>query len=229
MYNHIWYLWETTVLKNLRLCALQDSEVSELSELSDEDVKYRKVENRLGTASPAPSMEDPDNVVRIKLQNLLSFQLSCDKFKIGKNMVRYLKKHELLKIQANVTVQWLKQKLKFLQKGKKEDRQDKKNSYKGIKKEWQKNNLLIQLHGYVEYWKNSWTTSPWSFIAVYQILMVVKCLICIISASPFKAFLCVQYHFAFTNDRNSRETKEKIRKTKDTEKKRKSETPSERQ
>lgn len=79
--------------------------MSELSELSDEDVKYRKVENRLGTASPAPSMEDPDNVVRIKLQNLLSFQLSCDIFKLGKNMGRYLKKHELLKIQANVTVQ----------------------------------------------------------------------------------------------------------------------------
>lgn len=34
-------------------------------------------------------------------------------------MGRYLKKHKLLKIQVNVTVQWLKQKLKFLQKGKK--------------------------------------------------------------------------------------------------------------
>lgn len=33
-------------------------------------------------------------------------------------MGRYLKKHELLKIQVNVTVQWLKQKLKFLQKEK---------------------------------------------------------------------------------------------------------------
>ncbi|XP_052719599.1 C2 domain-containing protein 3-like [Crassostrea angulata] len=39
-----------------------DSEVSELSEFSDEDVKYQKVESRLRTASPAPSMEDPDNV-----------------------------------------------------------------------------------------------------------------------------------------------------------------------
>lgn len=41
--------------------------MSELSELSDEDVKYQKVESRLRTASPAPSMEDPDNVVRNKL------------------------------------------------------------------------------------------------------------------------------------------------------------------
>lgn len=67
MYNHIWYLRETRILYNLWLCALQDSEVSELSEFSDEDVKYQKVECRLRTASPAPSMEDPDNVVRIKL------------------------------------------------------------------------------------------------------------------------------------------------------------------
>lgn len=52
---------------NLWLYALQDSEVSELSEFSDEDVKYQKVESRLRTVSPAPSMEDPDNVVRIKL------------------------------------------------------------------------------------------------------------------------------------------------------------------
>lgn len=51
----------------VHLCVLQDSEVSELSELSDEDVKYQKVESRLRTASPAPSMEDPDNVVRNKL------------------------------------------------------------------------------------------------------------------------------------------------------------------
>lgn len=36
-------------------------------------------------------------------------------------MGRYLKKHELLKIQVNVTVQWLKQKLKFLQKGNKKE------------------------------------------------------------------------------------------------------------
>lgn len=67
MYNHIWYLRETRILYNLWLCALQDSEVSELSEFSEEDVKYQKVESRLRTASPAPSMEDPDNVVRIKL------------------------------------------------------------------------------------------------------------------------------------------------------------------
>lgn len=67
MYNHIWYLRETRILYNLWLCALQDSEVSELSEFSDVDVKYQKVESRLRTASPAPSMEDPDNVVRIKL------------------------------------------------------------------------------------------------------------------------------------------------------------------
>lgn len=67
MYNHIWYLWETPVLNSLHLCVLQDSEVRELSELSDEDVKYQKVESRLRTASPAPSMEDPDNVVRNKL------------------------------------------------------------------------------------------------------------------------------------------------------------------
>lgn len=52
---------------------------------------------------------------------------------------------------------------------------------------------------------------------------------CVILASTFKAFLCVQYHFAFTNDRNSGETEEKIGKTQDTKKKRKSETPPERQ
>lgn len=52
---------------------------------------------------------------------------------------------------------------------------------------------------------------------------------CVILASTFKAFLCVQYHVAFTNDRNSGETEEKIRKTQDTKKKRKSETPPERQ
>lgn len=52
---------------------------------------------------------------------------------------------------------------------------------------------------------------------------------CVILASTFKAFLCVQYHVAFTYDRHSRETEEKIRKTQDTKKKRKSETPPERQ
>ncbi|XP_078324570.1 C2 domain-containing protein 3-like isoform X2 [Crassostrea virginica] len=38
-----------------------DSEVSELSELSEDEVKYRRTESKYRAASPAPSVEDPDN------------------------------------------------------------------------------------------------------------------------------------------------------------------------
>lgn len=47
---------------------LQDSEVSELSELSEDEVKYRRTESKYRAASPAPSVEDPDNAVRTNLK-----------------------------------------------------------------------------------------------------------------------------------------------------------------
>lgn len=122
--------------------------MSELSEFSDEDVKYQKVESRLRTASPAPSMEDPDNVVRIKLKNVLSFQFSCDIFKSGVNTGWYLKELELL--QANMTVQWLKQKLKVFATTAKYGMIELQS---GNKQELQKIDLLINV--FVQYWKNS--------------------------------------------------------------------------
>lgn len=54
--------------------ALQDSEVSELSELSEDEVKYRRTESKYRAASPAPSMEDPDNAVRTNLKQTADAQ-----------------------------------------------------------------------------------------------------------------------------------------------------------
>lgn len=141
--------------------------------------------------------------------------------KSGVNTGWYLKELELL--QANMTVQCLKQKLKVFATTAKYGMIELKS---GNKQELQKIDLLINV--FVQYWKKSWTTCldhSLLFIVFYWCEMSY----CVILASTFKAFLCVQYHVAFTNDRNSGETEEKIGKTQDTKKKRKSETPPERQ
>lgn len=91
--------------------------------------------------------------------------------KSGVNTGWYLKELELL--QANMTVQWLKQKLKVFATTAKYGMIELQS---GNKQELQKIDLLINV--FVQYWKNSWTTCLDHSLLFIVFLLVWNVLLC---------------------------------------------------